>query len=146
MKFVASSARDDVHRAYRGHARLQIEVEAGNLELLNRLYGKVLPRPAVHRLDDVSAVYRQSRQCGIATTDRDVEDIVRVARGARRNAHAGFERSQLKEIPSIQRQAVDLLARDDAVNFEIGRVDERRRIAGDDHSLGSIADFEPDFD
>src|SRR5215475_745064 len=34
--FVAPGARDDVHRAYGGHARLHVEVEAGDLELLNR--------------------------------------------------------------------------------------------------------------
>src|SRR5262245_49047957 len=93
--FVAAGARDDVHRAYRGHAGLQIEVEAGNLELLNRLDRIVLRRAPGHRVDDVSAVHRQAREGGIRSADRDVEEVVRVARIPYRNAHARFERSEL---------------------------------------------------
>src|SRR5215510_12258065 len=40
--FVAPGARDDVHRSHRGHAGLQIEVEAGDLEFLNRINGIIL--------------------------------------------------------------------------------------------------------
>src|SRR5215510_6337692 len=53
--FVAPGARDDVHRAHRGHPGLQIEVEAGNLEFLNRINGIILSCAPGHRVDDVSA-------------------------------------------------------------------------------------------
>src|SRR5262249_50857317 len=114
--FVRTGARGDVHGAYGGHARLHIEVEAGKLELLNRFDRIIRPRPAGHRVDYVSAVHRQSRQVGGASADRDVEEVVRVAGTSSRDAHSRFERSKLKKIPSVQRQAVNLPACDDAVN------------------------------
>src|SRR5262245_32875703 len=91
MIFVGSGARDDVHRAHRRYAGLQIEVEAGDLELLNRIHRIILPGPSGHWVNDVSAVYCQSRQIGIASADRDVEQVVRAAGAAGRNAHARFE-------------------------------------------------------
>src|SRR5262249_56214548 len=105
---------------------------------LHRTTGKFRARPGGPRLGDVPPATRQPSEGGAASADRDVEDVVRVAGLSRRNAHARFERSELQKIPPVQRQAVNLLARDDAVNFVVGRVDERPRIPPNHPPLRTI--------
>src|ERR1039458_277694 len=61
VKLVAAAARHDVDGAGGGDAGGEIEVDAGNLELLDDFLGEVLLRPAIHGIVDARAIHRDAR-------------------------------------------------------------------------------------
>ena len=147
---VRAGLGNDLHDAARRQSELCLVARVGDLELLDGILRQILPRLAVFRpvvdraVDDVSGSVERHRS---ADVDRGEKRPRRV------DGRAGDEQRERQILPRVERQRLDLLARDRAGDLGLRDVDYWR-LTANRHALGErlhlhrqvLAELEADGD
>ena len=109
---VRPGAGDDVDGARVGHAGGEADIDRRYLKLLHHLLRETHLRAAEADRGDTAAVHGEPRTADIRAGAPRTGTTMRFRFAARRRLHARFELGELQKAAAVQRQAVDLLVRD----------------------------------
>ena len=116
VKGIASRAGYHVDRARAGDSRRKIEIHPGELELLHHLLRQVDLVLAFDRVAHVAAVHGNGGFVRFRAQHRHCEQRVVLRGRPRADGYAWLQGRQLQEAAAVQRDALDLLPSDHAVD------------------------------